>query len=57
MSDAAEVLIALYEQLAPVAARAGQPQLLESLFGLYVEVAPATQCLLQPCLAHSHPMG
>lgn len=38
MSDASEVLMALYEQLAPVAAKAGQPGLLDTMFGLHVKV-------------------
>lgn len=41
MSDAAEVLMAIYEHLLPVAAEAGQPQLLNFIFGLHVQVAPA----------------
>lgn len=59
MNDAAEVLIALYEQLTPLAARAGQAQLLDSIFGTRVEVVSARymQCHLQPCLAHSLPMA
>ena len=38
MSDAGEVVMALYEQLAPVAAKANQPGLLDHMFGLHVKV-------------------
>lgn len=38
MGDAAEVLGALYEKLAAVAAKAGQPSLLDESFGLSVKV-------------------
>ena len=38
MSDAGEVVMALYEQLAPVAAKANQPGLLDHIFGLHVKV-------------------
>ena len=40
MGDAAEVLSALYERLATVAAQAGQPTLLDDNFGLHVKVRP-----------------
>ena len=42
MSDASEVLMALYEQLAPVAAKAGQPGLLDTVFGLHVQVCSSS---------------
>ena len=51
MSDAAELLMVLYQQLQPVAVRAGQPDLVDLLFGLNVQVASAQQHL-QPCPAH-----
>lgn len=38
MGDAAEVLTALYEKLAGVAAQAGQPSMLDNNFGLHVKV-------------------
>lgn len=38
MGDAAEVLTALYEKLAAVAAKAGQPSMLDDNFGLHVRV-------------------
>jgi len=38
MSDAGEVVMALYEQLAPVATKANQPGLLNHIFGLHVKV-------------------
>ncbi len=38
MSDAGEVVMALYEQLAPVATKANQPGLLDHIFGLHVKV-------------------
>lgn len=38
MGDAAEVLTALYEKLAGVAAQAGQPSMLDDNFGLHVKV-------------------
>ena len=38
MGDAAEVLTALYEKLAGVAAKAGQPSMLDDNFGLHVKV-------------------
>ena len=38
MSDAGEVVMALYDQLAPVAAKANQPGLLDHIFGLHVKV-------------------
>ena len=38
MSDAGEVVMALYDQLAPVAAKADQPALLDHIFGLHVKV-------------------
>ena len=55
MSDAAEVLMAMYEHLTSVAARAGQPQLLNSLFGLHVQVALAhmNRSVLRTALAWS----
>lgn len=37
MSDAGEVVMALYEQLAPVATKANQPGLLDHIFGLHVK--------------------
>ncbi|DBA91348.1 TPA: hypothetical protein ACH3X2_003994 [Trebouxia sp. C0005] len=37
MSDAGEVMMALYEQLAPVASKANQPGLLNYIFGLHVK--------------------
>ena len=40
MGDAAEVLGALYEKLAAVAAKAGNPTLLDDNFGLHVKVQP-----------------
>ncbi len=40
MGDAAEVLGALYEKLAVVAAKAGNPTLLNDNFGLHVQVQP-----------------
>lgn len=48
MSDAAEVLMAIYEHLTPVAARAGQPQLLNVIFGLPVQVAH-NQIFIERC--------
>ena len=50
MSDAAEVLMAIYEHLTPVAARALQPQLLDDIFGLHVQVASYTHA--QTCVSH-----
>ena len=38
MSDAGEVVMALYDQLAPLAAKANQPALLDHIFGLHVKV-------------------
>ena len=38
MSDAGEVLMALYEHLLPAAANANQPSLLQIIFGLHVQV-------------------
>lgn len=38
MGDAAEVLTALYEKLAVVAAKAGEPSMLDDNFGLHVRV-------------------
>lgn len=38
MGDAAEVLTALYEKLAGVAAQAGEPSMLDDNFGLHVKV-------------------
>ena len=38
MGDAAEVLTALYDKLASVAAKAGQASLLDDNFGLHVRV-------------------
>ena len=38
MSDAGEVLMVLYEHLKPVAAKAGQPRMLDGVFGLHVKV-------------------
>ena len=38
MGDAAEVLTALYDKLAAVAAQAGQASLLDDNFGLHVRV-------------------
>ena len=38
MGDAAEVLSALYEKLAAVAAKTQQPSLLDDNFGLHVKV-------------------
>lgn len=38
MGDAAEVLTALYEKLAGVAAEAGRPSMLDDNFGLHVKV-------------------
>ncbi len=38
MSDAGEVLMTLYEHLAPVATQAKQPWLLDLVFGLHVKV-------------------
>ena len=46
MGDAAEVLNALYDKLADVAARAGQPELLEESFGLHVRVS-SLKCTVQ----------
>jgi len=42
MSDAGEVVMALYEQLAPVATKANQPGLLDHIFGLHVKVGLIT---------------
>lgn len=43
MSDAAELLMALYDALLPVAAKANQPGLLGAVFGIHVKV-----CLCLP---------
>ena len=42
MGDAAEVLTALYDKLASVAAKAGQASLLDDNFGLHVRVRDCT---------------
>lgn len=41
MSDAAELLMAIYEHLTPVAARTAEPHLIDTIFGLHIQVAPA----------------
>ena len=60
MGDAAEVLGALYEKLAVVAAKAGNPTLLDDNFGLHVQVLPpsGSAChhphLMLPSLHRAH---
>lgn len=48
MGDAAEVLGALYEKLAVVAAKAGKPTLLNDNFGLHVQVQPLFRRSMAP---------
>lgn len=48
MSDAAEVLMALYDALLPVAAKANQPGLLGAVFGIHVKV-----CLCLPLSSYA----
>lgn len=44
MSDAAELMVAVYEHLTPMAARTAQPHLLNEIFGLHVQVTAAHTC-------------
>lgn len=39
MYDPVDVLMAIISNLAPVAARAGQPDMLDVIFGLHIQVA------------------
>ncbi|KAL0037262.1 hypothetical protein WJX79_009015 [Trebouxia sp. C0005] len=52
MSDAGEVVMALYEQLAPVAAKANQPGLLDHMFGLHVK--EEVHCCKCSATTHEH---
>lgn len=56
MSDAAEVLMAIYEHLTPVAAKTAEPHLIDTIFGLHIQVAPAHAHMcdyVHPSLAYS----
>lgn len=51
MHDAGELLLVLYKHLTPVAVRAGQPELLDHIFGLSVQVMLV---ILDLCVHYSY---